>query len=742
MAKNLVIVESPAKSRTIEKFLGSGYKVLASFGHVRDLPSSKIGVDIKKNFEPDYVIPQKAKKVIIALKEEIKKADKVYLATDYDREGEAIAWHIVQAAGLESGKKHELNPKVKRITFHEITKPAIEEAITHPRDLDLHLVDAQQARRVLDRLVGYKLSPFLWRKVAQGLSAGRVQSVALRMIVEREREIEKFKPDEYWTIEAMLTPDTKENDFKAILASMDGKKIEKLAISNDKAAQEILTKLENAKYIVDEVSREERRRYPAPPFTTSTLQQEAAKKLGFSAKQTMMIAQKLYEEGHITYMRTDSVQVSTLALNASVKVIDEKFGKKYSLPAPRIFKTKTRGAQEAHEAIRPTHLENYPDDIKVKDTEAKLYDLIWKRMLASQMTEAIMDEMGVKIKASNFGFSASGSQIKFDGFLKVYDETDEDEIKEVTKLLPELKVGQELTLEEINKIQHFTEPPARFSEGNLVKELEKLGIGRPSTYAPTISTIQERGYVDKVSGRFIPKEIGVAVNDILVEHFPDIVDYNFTAKMEEELDDVAEGKLEWQPVIKEFYEPFAKNLAEKMESVQKSEFTEKTDEKCPECGKEMVIKMGRFGKFMACTGFPDCKFTKPLLEKEIGGKAAEEVQEEVEKEKCPKCGSSLLLKEARFGPFLACEGYPKCKFTKSIEIKAEVPCPNCGGDLARKSTRKGRAFWGCSNYPKCKTAFWQEPIKEKCPQCQSLMMRDSRTKLVKCSKCDYKEEEK
>ena len=715
---NLVIVESPAKGRTIEKYLGKDYKVLASFGHVRDLPNKTLGVNIKKDFEPSYVIPGKARKVIKNLKDEITKTDDLYLATDYDREGEAIAWHLIEA----------IKPKkeAKRITFHEITKQAIEEAIKHPRGIDLDLVDAQQARRVLDRLVGYKLSPFLWKKVAQGLSAGRVQSVAVRLIVEREAEIRKFKPEEFWTIEAMLTskkhPD---KTFKAILSERNGKKIDKLSIKNQKEAEKYLSELENAKYIITDIKIDEKKRYPAPPFTTSTLQQEAGAKLHFAARQTMRLAQNLYENGLITYMRTDSVQVALEALKEAQRVITDKFGKAYSLESPRFYKTKTKGAQEAHEAIRPTNLSVSAEGVNLSEGEARLYDLIWKRMLASQMKEAVLDETNLKIKAGEFGFTSTGSKIKFNGFLKVYRVDDQKE-----NILPSLEVGEILNLEKLDKIQHFTESPPRFTEGSLIRELEKRGIGRPSTYAPTISTIQDRGYVEKIEGKFIPKEIGEAVNNLLVEHFPEVVDYNFTAKMEENLDEIAEGKLKWQPVIKEFYEPFSKQLSNKMETVQKNGLEKVTSEKCPNCNKNLVEKFGRFGKFLACSGFPECKFTKPIIDKNIS--AGGNLQKS--QEKCPKCNKNLAIKESRFGPFLACEGYPKCKYTKNLEIKSEVKCPNCKGDLVQKRTRRGKVFWGCANYPKCKTAFWQEPTRQKCPKCDSLMLKD-RFGKIKCSQC-------
>jgi DNA topoisomerase-1 len=719
---NLLIVESPAKAKTIEKYLGRDYKVLASFGHIRDLPTSKIGVDVDKNFEPTYVIPAKAKKVLKDLKEAIAKADTIYLATDYDREGEAIAWHIVQATELKNKKSKAQN--VKRITFTEITKSALVEAVANPREIDLNLVDAQQARRILDRLVGYKLSPFLWAKVARGLSAGRVQSVALRMIVEREREIEKFEKVEYWSVEAILS--SHQVSFKAILVEVDGAKIDKMAIKNDPEAQEILANLENETYVVASLNSKDKKRSPAPPFTTSTLQQDAGSKLGFSSKQTMRLAQTLYEQGLITYMRTDSVQISSQAATAAAQTLKNEFGPKYALSTPRFFKSKSKGAQEAHEAIRPTDPALRPEGANLERQSERLYCLIWQRFLASQMPEAQLLETQVKIQAGKCVFNASGSEIKFDGFLKVYNIEDDDRS---SQKLPPLSVGEKLDLEKLEKLQHFTEPPARFSEGTLVKELEKQGIGRPSTYAPTISTIQDRGYVEKLEGRLVPQEIGIRVNDILVEHFPEIVDFSFTAQVEEKFDKIAEGEIEWQPVIKAFYDPFAQHLAEKTASVVKENLDEETDEICPTCGAPVVIKHGRFGKFYACSKYPDCKYTKPFLDAKTQAEA-----EKASDEKCPKCGKPMVLKQSKFGAFLACSGYPECKQTKSLAPAAEVPCPNCGKKLLKRRSKRGRMFWGCEGYPECKTAFWNEPTTEKCPTCNGLMTKTAKGELI-CPEC-------
>ncbi|MBM2821155.1 MAG: topoisomerase [Candidatus Berkelbacteria bacterium] len=722
---NLVIVESPAKGRTIKNILGPNFNVLASFGHIRDLPKKELGIDIKNEFEPKYEIPAKARKTIKMIKDEIAQSDNLYLATDYDREGEAIAWHIIQAIGSKNLKSKTLDKKYKRITFHEITKPAILEAIKNPRDINMDLVDAQQGRRILDRLVGYKLSPFLWQKVAQGLSAGRVQSVATRLIVEREREIRQFKPEEYWQVDVTLTKKDDKKEFKAQLTEKDNEKISKLSIRDEKEAQGIVEGLENAQYQVNEVKIEIKNRYPSPPFTTSTLQQESARKFGFSAKRTMQIAQGLYEDGLITYMRTDSVQVSQIALSQANKVISDKFGSEYALDQPRFYKTKTLRAQEAHEAIRPTELSR--DQIIGESERQKLYDLILKKMLASQMKEAQIQETQAKIKAKNYRFTSIGNRIKFDGFLKVYGAQEEKN----GQVLPDLKPEEMLDFKKLEKMQKFTEPPARYTEGTLIKELEKKGIGRPSTYAPTLATIIDRGYVEKIQGKLLPKEIGEIVTDLLIEHFPEIIDYNFTAKIEDDLDKVAAGERKWQEVIKNFYGPFAKNLREKTKEVSKKAITEeKTDKLCPKCNKNLVIKLGRFGKFLACSSFPDCKYTAPLMENHTTPSS---------QEKCLKCGKNLVFKEGKFGAFLACEGYPKCKFTKNIEVAAKIACSDCGGKILQKRTRKGKPFWGCENYPSCKKAFWDEPQEKKCPKCNNILVANTREKILKCSQCDFKE---
>ena len=647
---NLVIVESPTKAKTISKFLGSDYKVESSYGHVRDLPRSALGIDLEKNFEPKYVIPTKARKVVNQLKSDAKKSSEVILATDEDREGEAIAWHLAQILGLK---------QIKRIVFHEITKNAIEKALQNPRGLYTNLIDAQQARRVLDRLVGYKLSPFLWKKVARGLSAGRVQSVAVRLIVERENEIRKFKAEEYWTVVAELLKDSEVAEFD--LVKINGQPLDKFAIRDKERAEQITAELKKSDFVVGSVRRKEVAKHPPAPFTTSTMQQEAAKRLGYSAKKTMFIAQHLYENGHITYMRTDSVNLSEESVIAARGWLEKEFGKEYTLSSPRLFKSKSKLVQEAHEAIRPTNVFEVPGKIELKDaSEQKLYKMIWQRFVASQMPAAKGALTSVEASAGIYTLRSSGQQIIFDGYLKVWPQ------KFSEKTLPSFNEGERLTARDIKSSQHFTEPAPRYSEATLIKALEEHGIGRPSTYAPTISVIQTRNYVQKEAGKFKPTEIGEAVNTMLTENFPKIVDLEFTAKVEEQLDNVAHGKEKWQELIREFYEPFAKNLAEKYEVVTKMELfkDEKTDEKCEKCGKPMIIRYGRFGKFLACSGFPECKSTKQLPKdapKPIGMK-------------CSKCGEGEIVERR-----------------------------------VNRGRARGKLFWGCGRYPKCDYASWTDP---------------------------------
>ena len=752
MDHKLVIVESPAKAKTIQKYLGAGYRVMASMGHVRDLPKSKIGIDIDNDFTPVYEISEGKDKLIAELKREIKTADAIYLATDHDREGEAIAWHILQAANI--GKRKP----VYRITFNEITKDAIQHAIRNPREIDANLVDAQQARRVLDRLVGYKISPILWAKVRRGLSAGRVQSVAVRMVVEREREIESFVPKEYWSIEADLSPAGlkklgKHDIFRAILHARNGKKLDKFAIPSKDAADAVLAALEGAIYLVGTVTRKDKRRSPAPPFITSTLQQEASRKLGFSSKRTMQVAQKLYEGvdiggkdgtvGLITYMRTDSTNVSVDAQTEARTLITELYGKEYVPAKPNIYKTKAKGAQEAHEAIRPTSVVRRPDQLKAAlgRDEFRLYDLIWKRFMASQMAAAIFDSTSVDIGAgagiktaagAPFTFRATGSVLKFNGFLAVYnvslDEGDEDEDKEA--LLPPLNEGQALDLHDLFGEQHFTTPPPRYTEATLVKQMESEGIGRPSTYAPTISTIVAREYVELVEKKLMPTTLGRVVTDLLVEHFKDIVDYNFTSDMEQRLDDIAEGQRRWVPVLREFYDPFAVRLhaAEtEMRNVKREEI--KTELPCPQCSTHLVIKWGRNGEFLACSRYPECSWTGDLERDGDGGIHIASQPEIFGNTNCPECDNPMSLKKGRFGPFLACNNYPTCKGIRKVRAQGkdfvvipppkptEEKCPKCNRPMVQKEGKFG-PFLSCTGYPECRSIVRLTPNDAPtCPQC-------------------------
>ncbi len=712
--KNLIIVESPTKAKTIGKFVGGDFIVESSYGHIRDLPKSKVGIDVKHDFEPTYVIPKKAELVVENLMKLAAKAERVILATDEDREGEAIAWHLIAALGLD--KKKAKN--IERIAFHEITKDAILDALKNPRALDMNLVDAQQARRILDRLVGYGLSPFLWRKIRYGLSAGRVQSVAVRLVVERERLIQAFNKQEYWSIEAMFTPPKGKSAFPAFLHSIDGKQLGKMDIKNESEAKHIIEGLSGANYRVSDVTMREVRRNPAAPFTTSTLQQEAARKLGFSAKQTMMIAQKLYENGHITYMRTDSVNLANTALLAAHKVIGQEYGPEYQLSEPRRYATKSKGAQEAHEAIRPTNLGAISGKGLGDRGGDRLYDLIWKRTIASQMKEALLEQTSVDIQADsprNEMFRASGQTVKFDGFIRVYTEgKDEDAESEIEGHLPKLEKDIALKIEEnLKPVQHFTEPPARYSDATLVKALEAEGIGRPSTYAPTLSTVQERGYVEKIDKKYQPTEVGVLTTDLLVENFPEIVDIKFTSHVEEELDQVAEGAMKWTEVCKEFYFPFKKNLDEKEKSVEKQ--IELSTTPCPHCGKMMFIKFGRMGKFLACPE-PGVKVTLPMPEEAAQIKALEE---KTQAERCPICEGPMAVKRGRFGFFLGCKNYPKCKGISKIWEKTGFKCPNClasgdrqakpGDVVLKKSRGRGKPFYACTRYPDCTFVMNKKP---------------------------------
>lgn len=771
----LIIVESPTKARTISKFLDTDYKVKSSYGHIRDLPLKEMGIDIEKNFTPKYVVNAKARERVNSLKDEIKKTKTVILATDEDREGEAIAWHLAEIL--------KLNPKEKnRIVFHEITKKAIEEALENPRTIDLHLVNAQQARRILDRLVGYELSPFLWKKIKRGLSAGRVQSIALRIICEREREIEKFTKEEYWTVSVDLetkSPSSRGNlvsNFEAALIEQNGEKIEEIVtlklfagdyktkksiIKNEKQAQEIKSELEKATFKISEILKKETVRTPPPPFITSTLQQAAINSFGFSAKQTMMIAQKLYEQGHITYMRTDSVNLSLPSLLTAKKTIEKIFGKNYALESPRFYKTRSKGAQEAHEAIRPTRPEITPDELNgsLDANHHKLYKLIWRRMIASQMQSAIFDSVKVLITAvgekNNYTFQANGSTIKFDGYLKIYGDSprtafsekkardknilEDYKLKEVTRdkpvsenLLPSLKEKEALKPKEIKIEKKETAPPPRYTEASLVKVLEENGIGRPSTYAPIISTIFDRKYIDKnEERRLIPLEIGFLVNDLLVEHFPQVVDIGFTAAIEKNFDQIAEGKKEWVPIIREFYEPFHRNLEGKTKEIKKENILEKLDKKCPVCGGDLLVCFGRYGKFIACNNFPKCKYTEKTAEEK-------KIEQENNSEVCPKCSAPMVIKRGKFGVFLGCSKYPKCKGIKKItsDKTTNVKCPKCKiGEILERRSRKGRLFYGCSEYPKCDFSLWNRPTGKVCEKCGSLII----FQMKGTEKCSNKE---
>jgi DNA topoisomerase-1 len=697
-----MIVESPAKAKTIGKFLGSDYKILASMGHVRDLPIKKLGINVEKDFTPEYVIPQKAKKVIAALQDALKGAEGVYLATDLDREGEAIAWHL----------KHVLKPKVPtvRITFHEISKSAIEHAILEGRDINEELVEAQAARRILDRLVGYTLSPFLWRKVAAKLSAGRVQSVTVRLVVEKEREIRNFKPVEYWSLTAILKKAKDALEFGANLISYQGKNISKLELKEE-LAKKLEKELEKAKFIVQKVEKKDQFKSPSPAFTTSTLQQEANRKLGYSAKKTMTLAQHLYEDGLITYMRTDSVQISRDAMADARSVIEKQFGKEYLPASARAFTNRAKRAQEAHEAIRPVKLEMLPKGLQtdLDSGHTRLYELIWKRTIASQMVDAKFERTVADIVANECIFRATGQIPVFAGFLKAYQES-KDEADEVEVTLPELAEKDLLNLVKLLSEQHFTEPPARFTEATLVKKLEELSIGRPSTYAPTLETIQNRLYVELEEKKFKPTVIGELVTDLLVEHFPTIIDYQFTAEMEDKLDDIASGKRDKVAVLKEFYGPYAKLLSQKDKELKKSEIVqEETDKDCPMCNKKLVIKMGRYGKFYACSGYPDCDYTDKIIG---DGKSQTSFVPENVGRNCPKCNSPLVKRKGRFGFFVGCSTFPTCKYIEQGEKEINAKCPKCGGDVVERRTRKAKVFWGCSNYPKCDYATWEKPDKK------------------------------
>jgi DNA topoisomerase-1 len=761
IAPSLIVVESPTKAKTLSQFLGKQYEVLACMGHVRALPSKSGSVDISKDFEPRYAVLPQSKKHLDRIEKALRHCGTVYLATDMDREGEAISWHLTVSLGLGNGTPPARKGRpleVKRIVFHEITREAIEEALKNPRAISSQLVDAQQARVVLDYLYGFNLSPLLWKKIRPGLSAGRVQSVALRLICEREKEIQDFVPQEYWTIRADLASrgdDSPGPVFSADLVEMDGGKLDKFQIGNQEAADAIVSRLNGAAYAVKEIRRKEVKRNPAPPFTTSTLQQEASRKLRFSAKKTMSIAQKLYEgialdegmKGLITYMRTDSVHLAESALYSIKEKILALYGKAYCLKHPRVFKQKSKNAQEAHEAIRPTDITLTPEELQARLTpdQYKLYDLIWKKTIACQMAQAVLDAVAVDIAAGDgFLFRATGSTVVFPGFMKVYTEGKDDNGNEKEMMLPQLSEEQGLDLRALVPEQHFTQPPPRYTEATLVKTLEEYGIGRPSTYASIIEILKTRRYVTITDRRFFPEDLGVTVNGLLVDHFPRYVDYHFTAHLEEELDEIARGEIEWKPVVRNFWKPFINLIGKKETEIKRHEIiTEKTDEVCPQCGKNLIIRLGRYGKFLGCSGYPECRYIRSLAGKENG--VVE--QDAAAGETCEKCGKPMVVKEGRYGKFLACSGYPACKSIKSLNksVPTGIKCPECGeGDVIGKKTRRNRIFYGCSRYPQCSFATWNKPVNEPCPQCGSPFLVEKESKrygvVVSCAKkeCGYK----
>lgn len=689
MSEFLVIVESPAKAKTIERYLGKKYKVRASMGHVRDLPRSQMGVDVENSYEPKYITIRGKGPVLKELKSAAKKAKKIYLAADPDREGEAIAWHLAHSLDVDISSDC-------RVVFNEITKDAIKESFKHPRPINMDLVDSQQARRILDRLVGYNISPLLWKKVKKGLSAGRVQSVAVRLIIDREKEIKAFEPEEYWTIEGNFVKG--KEHFEASFYGIDNKKV---ALSSSEDVEAALKGIKGNKFKVISVTKKERKRNPAPPFTTSSLQQEAARKLNFRAKKTMMLAQQLYEGidlgkegtvGLITYMRTDSTRLSEVAQAEAASYIKEEYGENYLKEEQRKEKKQTN-SQDAHEAVRPTGTFRDPSSLKefLSRDQLRLYKLIWERFLASQMAPAVMDTMSVDLQNGNVIFRATGSKIKFPGFTKLYIEGSDDQVEEKDKMLPDLKEGDEVIQKDFDKKQHFTQPPPRYTEARLVKTLEELGIGRPSTYAPTLDTIQKRGYVALDNKRFIPTELGEIVLELILEFFPDILDVEFTAKMEQDLDDVEAGKIGWVQIIDHFYQDFEKHLEVAEKEMQEIEIKdEPAGEDCDQCGNPMVFKMGRYGKFMACSNFPDCRNTKPIV-KEIG-----------------------------------------------------VTCPKCKeGNIIERKSKKRRLFYGCDRFPECDFISWDKPLPRSCPRCESLLVEKKLKKgvQVQCTECDYKEEQ-
>ena len=742
---NLVIMESPTKASTVKSYLGSSYKVVASKGHIRDLPKSTLGIDVDNNFEAHYINIRGKGDLIKELKKEVKNADRIYLATDPDREGEAIAWHLITALAIPP-------EKANRVTFNSVTKAVVKEGIKHPRQIDMDIVNAQQARRILDRIVGYKLSPFLWKTVKSGLSAGRVQSVSTKIIVDRENEIRAFVPEEYWTIEAvLLTKDGKKVQTKLYGLASDGNK---LSIGNEEEAKKVFDAVNGKDFAVSDIKLGKKLKNPSPPFTTSTLQQEASRKLNYQSQRTMKIAQELYEgmnlgsefggvQGLITYMRTDSMRISDEARDAAKTFITEKYGEEYYPKTPRVYKSKGNNVQDAHEAIRPSNLNLEPAAIKKALTteQYKLYKLIWDRFIASQMQSAELSTVQTDFNCEGYIFRTSGYTVKFPGYMALYEEsTDDKNTDDENVKLPEMKVGDILASESVTPVQHFTEPPARYNDATLVKYLEEKGIGRPSTYATIITTIISRGYVKREGKQLVPTPLGEVTTELMCENFPDIVDCKFTAYMESQLDDIESGKTTMLDVISGFYKNFSVELETAFKNVADRDIelpVEETDIICENCGSRMIVKNGRFGKFAACPNYPACKNTKPLAK--TGDGLVEKKAEKTDM-KCELCGADMILRTGRYGSFYACSRYPECKFTKQKVKSLGVKCPECGSDIVTKYGKNKTVFYSCSRYPECKFSSWDMPTNEKCPKCGGMLYRKKGKNQLICKTegCGYK----
>ena len=742
---NLVIMESPTTASTVKSYLGSSYKVVASKGHIRDLPKSTLGIDVDNNFEAHYINIRGKGDLIKELKKEVKNADRIYLATDPDREGEAIAWHLITALAIPP-------EKANRVTFNSVTKAVVKEGIKHPRQIDMDIVNAQQARRILDRIVGYKLSPFLWKTVKSGLSAGRVQSVSTKIIVDRENEIRAFVPEEYWTIEAvLLTKDGKKVKTKLYGLASDGNK---LSIGNEEEAKKVFDAVNGKDFAVSDIKLGKKLKNPSPPFTTSTLQQEASRKLNYQSQRTMKIAQELYEgmnlgsefggvQGLITYMRTDSMRISDEARDAAKTFITEKYGEEYYPKTPRVYKSKGNNVQDAHEAIRPSNLNLEPAAIKKALTteQYKLYKLIWDRFIASQMQSAELSTVQTDFNCEGYIFRTSGYTVKFPGYMALYEEsTDDKNTDDENVKLPEMKVGDILASESVTPVQHFTEPPARYNDATLVKYLEEKGIGRPSTYATIITTIISRGYVKREGKQLVPTPLGEVTTELMCENFPDIVDCKFTAYMESQLDDIESGKTTMLDVISGFYKNFSVELETAFKNVADRDIelpVEETDIICENCGSRMIVKNGRFGKFAACPNYPACKNTKPLAKT---GEGLVEKKAEKTDMKCELCGADMILRTGRYGSFYACSRYPECKFTKQKVKSLGVKCPECGSDIVTKYGKNKTVFYSCSRYPECKFSSWDMPTNEKCPKCGGMLYRKKGKNQLICKTegCGYK----